>query len=68
VAAFVYVYDHAKRELSKRLTHTLHDHHDLSVATMHIHLDRESCLEVTVPKGGPIKCAISPTRLSLSEA
>src|SRR5437762_11367051 len=39
VAALVYVYDHQERELAKRLTRSFHEHHDLSVATMHVHLD-----------------------------
>ena len=51
IAALVYVYDHSARELSKRLTHSFHDHHDLSLATMHIHLDHSNCMEVTVLKG-----------------
>ncbi len=51
VAAVVYVYDHSARELAKRLVHTFHDHHDLSQATLHVHLDHESCMEVTVLKG-----------------
>jgi CopG family nickel-responsive transcriptional regulator len=51
VAALVYVYDHHARELPKRLTQGFHDHHDLSQATLHVHLDQESCLEVTVLKG-----------------
>jgi len=51
VAALAYVYDHARRDLSQRLTSSFHDHHDLSVATMHVHLDHENCMEVTVLKG-----------------
>ncbi len=51
VAALVYVYDHSARELSKRLTQAFHDHHDLSLATMHIHLDHDNCLELTVLQG-----------------
>jgi CopG family nickel-responsive transcriptional regulator len=51
VAALVYVYDHSARELSKRLVKSFHNHHDLSLATMHIHLDHETCLEVTVLRG-----------------
>jgi CopG family nickel-responsive transcriptional regulator len=51
VAALIYVYDHEKRELAKRLTRSFHDHHDLGLATMHVHLDHESCLEVTVLRG-----------------
>jgi len=52
VAALVYVYDHDSRELAKRLTRSFHDHHALSLAAMHVHLDHESCLEVAVLRGG----------------
>jgi CopG family nickel-responsive transcriptional regulator len=51
VAALVYVYDHDSRELSKRLTHSFHDHHDLSLSAMHVHLDHGTCLEVAVLRG-----------------
>lgn len=51
LAALVYVYDHHQRELPKRLTADFHDHHDLAQATLHVHLDRHSCMEVTVLKG-----------------
>lgn len=51
VATLVYVYDHHARELPKRLTQGFHDHHELSQATLHVHLDEASCLEVTVLKG-----------------
>jgi len=51
VGALVYVYDHDVRALAKRLTTAQHDHHDLSVATMHVHLDHNSCLEVAVLRG-----------------
>jgi CopG family nickel-responsive transcriptional regulator len=51
VAALVYVYDHGERELAKRLTHSFHEHHDLSLSAMHVHLDHGSCLEVAVLKG-----------------
>ncbi len=51
VAALVYVYDHEARELPRRLTRDFHEHHDLAQATLHVHLNHESCLEVTVLKG-----------------
>jgi CopG family transcriptional regulator, nickel-responsive regulator len=51
LAALIYVYDHHQRELPKRLTRDFHDHHDLAQATLHVHLDKESCMEVTVLKG-----------------
>jgi len=51
VAALVYVYDHAARDLSKRLVENFHGHHDLSLATLHVHLSDESCMEVTALMG-----------------
>jgi CopG family nickel-responsive transcriptional regulator len=51
VAALAYVYDHAARELPKRLTGDFHRHHDLAQATLHVHLDQHTCMEVAVLKG-----------------
>jgi CopG family nickel-responsive transcriptional regulator len=51
VAALVYTYDHAARQLSKRLTNAYHEHHELSLASLHVHLDHDTCLEVTVLRG-----------------
>jgi CopG family nickel-responsive transcriptional regulator len=51
VAVLGYVYDHQTRALAQRLTQALHDRHDLTVAGMHVHLDHESCLDVSVLKG-----------------
>jgi len=51
MAALVYVYDHETRQLSKKLVHDHHDHADMSVATLHVHIDAASCLEVSVLRG-----------------
>ena len=51
VAALIYVYNHEARDLHKRLTHDFHERHDLAQATLHMHLDHENCMEVTVLKG-----------------
>jgi CopG family nickel-responsive transcriptional regulator len=51
VAALAYVYDHAQRDLSKRLVDTYHHHHDLALATLHVHLDAENCMELTALRG-----------------
>ena len=51
IAALVYVYDHETRELAQRLTRDYHERHDLAQTTLHMHLDHESCMEVTVLKG-----------------
>jgi len=54
IATLAYVYDHETRDLGRRLTQAQHRHHDLQVATLHVHLDHESCLEVSVLRG-PVK-------------
>ena len=51
VAVVTYVYDHRERALGQRLLESQHDHHDLSVSTLHVHLDRVHCLEVAVLRG-----------------
>jgi CopG family nickel-responsive transcriptional regulator len=51
LATFSYVFDHHRRELPKRLTATHHAHHNLHVATLHVHLDHDNCLEVAVLRG-----------------
>ncbi|MCO5131643.1 MAG: nickel-responsive transcriptional regulator NikR [Xanthobacteraceae bacterium] len=51
VAALVYVYDHAARDLSSRLVKNFHGHHDLSLATLHVHLDDANCMEITALRG-----------------
>src|SRR5277367_6717329 len=51
VAALVYLYDHEARDLPKRLTRDFHHRHDLAQTTLHVHLDHDSCMEVTVLKG-----------------
>ena len=48
----VYIYDHEARELPKRLTRDFHTSATISLeATLHVHLDEDSCMEVTVLKG-----------------
>ncbi|WP_047458562.1 nickel-responsive transcriptional regulator NikR [Rhizobium rhizogenes] len=56
-ATLTYVYEHETRDLSRRLTTTQHHHHGLSVSTLHVHVDGQDCLEVSVLKGtvGEIK-------------
>ena len=46
-----YVFDHERRDLARKLTHTHHDHHALNLSTLHLHLDHEACLEVAVLRG-----------------
>jgi CopG family nickel-responsive transcriptional regulator len=51
VATVSYIYDYHERQLSNRLTQIQHDHHDVTVATQHVHLDHDNCLETVVLKG-----------------
>ena len=46
-----YIFDHERRDLQRRLTHTHHDHHVLNLSTLHLHLDEAECLEVAVLRG-----------------
>ncbi len=51
MAALVYTYDHETRQLSKRLMDDHHSHTDLSIASLHVHVDEASCLEVSLLRG-----------------
>lgn len=64
VAALTYVYDHETRELARRLTDEQHEHHDLTVATLHVHLDHHQCLEVSVLKGRRDEVAALANRIT----
>lgn len=45
------VYDHHKQNVQAVLTDIQHDHHEVIISTMHVHLDHHNCLEVLVVKG-----------------
>jgi len=51
VGTLTLVYDHHVRQLSERLTGMQHDHFHNVLSTLHVHLDHDNCLEVTVLKG-----------------
>lgn len=51
IGVVTYVYDHHDRTLARRLLEEQHAHHDLSVSTLHVHLNSERCLEVAVLRG-----------------
>lgn len=51
VAAVSYVYDHDERGLAARLVQTQHARHDVTVATLHAHIDHHHCMEVALLKG-----------------
>src|SRR5512143_3692988 len=51
VANLSYIYNHHERELSERLTEAQHEHHDLVVSSMHVHLDHDHCLKSVILHG-----------------
>lgn len=51
VANLSYVYNHHERELAERLMALQHNHHDLTVSTLHAHLDHENCIESAILRG-----------------
>jgi CopG family nickel-responsive transcriptional regulator len=51
VGTITLVYDHETRELSKKLTRLQHHHHDLVLASTHVHLDHHMCAEMVLLKG-----------------
>jgi CopG family transcriptional regulator, nickel-responsive regulator len=51
VASLTYIYNHHEHELARRLTQAQHQHHDLALSTMHVHLDHDNCLETLILRG-----------------
>lgn len=51
VATLNYIYNHHERHLSGRLTAMQHAHHDLTVSSMHAHLDHDQCIETVILRG-----------------
>jgi CopG family transcriptional regulator, nickel-responsive regulator len=46
------VYDHHQRDLHEQLTALQHDHAEMIISTLHVHIDHCNCLEVILLKGG----------------
>jgi CopG family transcriptional regulator, nickel-responsive regulator len=45
------VYDHHRRNIQALLTSLQHDHAELIVATLHVHLSHHDCMEVLAVRG-----------------
>jgi CopG family nickel-responsive transcriptional regulator len=51
VGVLSYVFQHDARDLAKKLTSSHHEHHNMSVASLHVHLNEDLCLEVSLLRG-----------------
>lgn len=51
VATLSYIYNHHERDLASHITSVHHFHHDLTLSSMHVHMDHDNCLEVVFIRG-----------------
>jgi CopG family nickel-responsive transcriptional regulator len=51
MATLTLVYDHHRTHLAEKLLHLQHEVPDQVVATTHVHLDHDRCLEVIILRG-----------------
>ena len=45
------LYDHHKQHVQAALTDIQHDHHEVIIATLHVHLDHDNCMELLAVRG-----------------
>lgn len=44
-------YNHHKRDLTNKLTDIQHDFNDIIISNLHVHIDKDNCLELIALKG-----------------
>ncbi len=50
-ASLTVVFDHRQRALADRMVSAAHDHHTLVLSTLHVHLDPDTCMELSALRG-----------------
>lgn len=50
-ASLSLVYDHHQHDLGETLTHIQHEHREIIISSLHVHIDHDNCLEVIILKG-----------------
>ena len=63
VGSITMVYDHHKRALSDIITSIQHDFHDNILASTHVHLDHDNCLETVLVRGSSMDIEKLTSRL-----
>lgn len=51
IASLTLVYDHHARELTDKMAAIQHDHHDLVISVLHVHISHDDCMEVLAMRG-----------------
>ena len=67
VAVVCLVYDHHTHELPKKLTSIQHDDHSTIISSLHVHLDKDNCLEVLLLVGEAKRIRDLANRLTSSK-
>jgi CopG family nickel-responsive transcriptional regulator len=62
-ATLTLVYDHHRAQLSRRLLELQHNSTQQIVASLHVHLDHDHCMEVIVLRGRPSELQLLAARL-----
>jgi CopG family nickel-responsive transcriptional regulator len=57
------VYNHHKREVLNKLIDIQHDYGELIIASQHVHMDHDNCLEIVIVKGKPKAIEILTNKL-----
>lgn len=45
------VYDHHARELAERMAALQHEHHELVISVLHVHISHDDCMEIIALRG-----------------
>lgn len=51
IATLSYIFNHHERDLASQVTSAHHHHHDITLSSMHVHMDHDNCLEVVILRG-----------------
>jgi len=49
--ALVFIYDHHRRDLARKLANLQHEQYQIIIAASHVHVSHDQCLEVILMKG-----------------
>lgn len=51
IGSLTLVYDHHASDLTDKMNDLQHEHHDLIVSVLHVHISHDDCMEVIVMRG-----------------
>ena len=51
MATLSYIYNHHERNLASQVAAAYHQHHNLTLSSLHVHMDHDNCLEVAILRG-----------------